>query len=131
MRVRPPPGIPITMQIHCTVIFYFCIMQNEKTKTIINLIKFIDQQLEIVVSENVPEVIIEKALCKMNMAYSTFEYLYRPYLGVRTPLRRKENEIKYNYNHVLFCLTPFQEQLFTKLEKEALSYRKYQFGLHK
>jgi len=91
-------------------------MKNDKTKTIIRLIKFLDKQLEIITADSFSEKEIKDATYKMNAIYSVFEYLFRPYLGISTPLRRKENKLTYNHNEILFNLTPFQETLYTKLE---------------
>lgn len=94
-------------------------MKNNKTKTIISLIKICDNYLAQLVSGNLSKEEEKKVLYKYNSIDYLFKELFREYLGESFVLtKRKENLIEYDYLEILKNLTPFQEQLFSKLLNE-------------
>jgi hypothetical protein len=105
-------------------------MKNEKTKTIIKLIQIIDKSLDDILSSKESNKVEKSPIYKWNVAETLFRELFRPYLGDSfNKLRRKPQLIQYDWLKVLKSLTPFQETLFTVLEKEALAKYGYKKSL--
>lgn len=95
-------------------------MKNNKTKTIILLFKILDNCMNRLIAQNLSETEEQKVLYKYNSIEYLLNELFREYLGERLNYyKRRENLVEYDYLEVLKNLTPFQQECFTRWERES------------
>ena len=106
------------------------ILKNDKTKTMILLIKIIDNMLEKLVNGNLSEEEEKRCLYKYNNVSYFFRELFREYLGTTNLRIAKKNELFFNELEVIRNLTPFQETLFAN-ELKSIKNNNYLRKNHK